>query len=78
MEILRIVLHLGYNRTKNWHWYHLILGVGVQGKGHGSFPPQEQFQNAPQTQCLKITEKVSFNIAREASYIYILEWTKVY
>ena len=27
---------------------------------------------------LKITEKVSFNIASEASYVYILsEWTKV-
>ena len=24
------------------------------------------------TQCLKITEKVSFNIASEASYVYIL------
>ena len=29
------------------------------------------------TQCLKITEKVSFNIASEASYVYILSWTKV-
>ena len=27
--------------------------------------------------CLKITEKVSFNIASEASYVYILKWTKV-
>ena len=25
------------------------------------------------SQCLKITEKVSFNIASEASYIYILK-----
>ena len=29
-------------------------------------------------QCLKITEKVSFNIASEASYVYIyFEWTKI-
>ena len=28
------------------------------------------------TQCLKITEKVSFNIASEASYIYILSRQK--
>ena len=28
------------------------------------------------TQCLKITEKVSFNIASEASYIYILSGQK--
>ena len=27
------------------------------------------------TQCLKITEKVSFNIASEASYVYILSQT---
>ena len=26
--------------------------------------------------CLKITEKVSFNIAREASYVYILRGQK--
>ena len=29
------------------------------------------------TQCLKITEKVSFNIASEASYIYILSGQKL-
>ena len=28
------------------------------------------------TQCLKITEKVSFNIASEASYIYIFSGQK--
>ena len=32
----------------------------------------------PKTRCLKITEKVSFNIASEASYVYIIEWTKVH
>ena len=26
--------------------------------------------------CLKITQKVSFNIASEASYVYILSWQK--
>ena len=30
----------------------------------------------PRTQCLKITEKVSFNIASEASYVYILNGQK--
>ena len=29
------------------------------------------------SRCLKITEKVSFNIASEASYVWIFEWTKV-
>ena len=28
------------------------------------------------TQCLEITEKVSFNIASEASYVYILSGQK--
>ena len=28
--------------------------------------------NTARTRCLKITEKVSFNIASEASYVYIL------
>ena len=30
-----------------------------------------------QTQCLKITEKVSFNFASEASYVYILSGQKL-
>ena len=32
------------------------------------------------TECLKIIEKVAFNIASEASYVYSLyfEWPKVY
>ena len=29
------------------------------------------------TRCLKITEKVSFNIASEASYVYILSGKKL-
>ena len=29
------------------------------------------------SQCLKITEKVSFNIASEASYVYILSGQKL-
>ena len=28
-------------------------------------------------QCLKITQKVAFNIASKACYVYILKWTKV-
>ena len=30
-----------------------------------------------QTRCLKFTEKVSFNIASEASYVYILSGQKL-
>ena len=32
--------------------------------------------NRYRAQCLKITEKVSFNIASEASYVYILSGQK--
>ena len=32
---------------------------------------------SPLTQCLKITEKVAFNIASEASYVYILRGQKL-
>ena len=32
--------------------------------------------NLTVSRCLKITEKVSFNIASEASYVYILSWQK--
>ena len=34
-------------------------------------------QNDKDAQCLKITEKVSFNIASEASYVYILSGQKL-
>ena len=45
--------------------------------------PKEEYQNALSmlilylARCLKITEKVSFNIASEASYIYILTGQKL-
>ena len=36
------------------------------------------FSSDPQaSRCLKITEKVSFNIANEASYVYILSGQKL-
>ena len=34
-------------------------------------------KNGPATRCLKSTEKVSFNIASEASYVYILSAQKL-
>ena len=33
-------------------------------------------KNPPNTQCLKITEKVAFNIPCEVSYVYILSGQK--
>ena len=36
-----------------------------------------QSQVIPTARCLKITEKVSFNIASEASYVYILSGQKL-
>ena len=40
---------------------------------HISFPKSIKIM----PQCLKITEKVSFNIAKEASYVYILSGQKL-
>ena len=36
-----------------------------------------KLSNTPEL-CLKITEKVAFNTASEASYVYIFEWIKVW
>ena len=33
---------------------------------------------AQHTQCLKVTEKVAFNIPSEASYILYFDWIKVH
>ena len=38
---------------------------------------QKDFYFASRTWCFKITEKVSFNIANEASYVYILTGQKL-
>ena len=43
-----------------------LLPRGIKGKADGI----QQTWMAPR--CLKITEKISFNIASEASYVYIL------
>ena len=34
--------------------------------------PKTDLARPPEAQCLKITDKVSFNIASEAIYVYIL------
>ena len=41
-----------------------------------NFQLQKRFQVINSPQCLKITEKVAFNIASEASYVYILSVQK--
>ena len=40
-------------------------------------PLKVKFKRDNSTRCLKITEKVSFNIASEASYLYILSGQKL-
>ena len=37
---------------------------------------KHKYNHLTATRCLKITEKVSFNIASEASYVYILSGQK--
>ena len=38
---------------------------------------KENYKNWQKARCLKITERVSFNIASEASYVYILSEQKL-
>ena len=68
---------------------HKTFAVSIQN--HTSFGPFERLTLAeienkglkirrkkhPSPRCLKITEKVSFNIASEASYVYILSRQKL-
>ena len=73
------------------HWYYRIANWEEEEKDkyysiesdtilrinrdlHYSFPNQQKNQKS---QCSKITEKVSFNIASEASYVYILSGQKL-
>ena len=56
--------------SENW----LELGMNAFSyKTHKNsmMPLKVKFKRDNSTQCLKITEKVSFNIASEASYVYI-------
>ena len=40
-------------------------------------PSGQLEKRKPRTQCLKITEKVAFNITREATPVYILSGEKI-
>ena len=51
-----------------------VLGCNIQEH----FPIMAQkFKDMSKTRCLKITEKVSFNITSEARLRLHFEWTKV-
>ena len=47
--------------------------------GHDPIPGQNTHRYLIEdgAQCLKSTEKVAFNIASEASYVFYFEWPKV-
>ena len=73
LSCIHSLLHL----HKSWK---LIPSQGCNsflGPAEQSFPKKKEFTlaRAP-ARCLKITEKVSFNIASEASYVYILSGQK--
>ena len=51
--------------------------TNVDKKDPSSKMPIAQLPFPTKAQCLKITEKVSFNIASEASYVYILSAQKL-
>ena len=52
------------------------LGIHKRGLSALSSSPSEESVVSLCIQCLKITEKVSFNIASEASFVYILSGQK--
>ena len=56
--------------------HHDLLGRGCQVY-LGATTPQDLTLTLCYTRCLKITGKVSFNIASEASYVYILSGQKL-
>ena len=80
----------GSKRSSQRSWKTSYLASGAKGKlerereHYWTLMRQQQIQqlsseNFPNesSQCLKITEKVSFNIASEASYVYILSGQKL-
>ena len=69
LMILRVVMNHGeipfhYMCQSGWP-EHICVSVTVKSPNFDTFP-----------QCLKITKKVAFNIASEASYVYILSGQK--
>ena len=67
--ILRVVMNHGeipfhYMCQSGWP-EHICVSVTVKSPNFDTFP-----------QCLKIAKKVAFNIASEASYVYILSGQK--
>ena len=67
---------------QNWHGKIDMAKLAIQVLGcniQEHFPIMAQkFKYMSKTRCLKITEKVSFNIASEASYVYILSGQKFF
>ena len=55
-------------------WFNLAFQKDHKLSGHNNYHKKSR-DTTPQ--CLKIIEKVSFNIASEASYVYILRGLKM-
>ena len=60
--------------AKREHHADFFANVWMENLGRGS--KTQILSHHSQLWCLKITEKVSFNIASEASYVYILSGQK--
>ena len=56
----------------------LSIHVGEMVCQDWQVPGSQVNQDEGMPRCLKITEKVSFNIASEASYVYILSGQKLF
>ena len=65
--------------TKNAFVSKFFVRSSAEAASSGENPSgfQRSEQKIPKTRCFKITEKISFNIASEASYDYILTGQKL-
>ena len=59
-----------------WRRFLLLMDHDEERKLETDYQEMFQVTFEQQTRCLKITEKVSYNIASEASYVYILSGQK--
>ena len=59
-------------KARSWFW-----NIGLAASTKWNFIIKAEKNSAKDPRCLKITEKVSFNIASEASYVYIVSGQKL-
>ena len=62
-----------WNMTPAWRWSSVASSTWKPSKWSLPFLGKKDRYQTETSRCLKITEKVSFNIASEASYVYMIK-----